>query len=123
MRYHCTRRFAVVSCDCRRVRMSDRWFHPGDNKLAAEGALPSMISQLDMTAGGYMKTCSRYYMMTPDGEMLCKDEAGKIVATTVEEILSKGNAVSRPTPKPSLLANTFQLGWENGRVQHKLGTI
>ena len=26
-------------------------------------------------------------MMTPDGEMLCKDEAGKIVATTVEDSL------------------------------------
>ena len=53
-----------------------------------------MISELDMTAGGYMKTCSRYYMMTPNGEMLCKDEAGNIVATTTEETLSKGKGVS-----------------------------
>ena len=75
--------------------MSDRGFRSGDNKLAVQGPLPSMISELDMTTGGYMKTCSRYYMMTPNGEMLCKDEAGKIVATTAEETLSKGKGVSQ----------------------------
>ena len=75
--------------------MSDRWFRSGDNKLAVQGPLPSMISELDMTADGYMKTCSRYYMMTPDGEMMCKDEAGNIIATTAEDNLETGDDVSQ----------------------------
>ena len=73
--------------------MSDRWFRSGDNKLAVQGPLPSMISELDMTAGGYKKTCSRYYMMTPNGEMMCKDEAGNVIATTAEDNLETGDDV------------------------------
>ena len=77
------------------VRTSDRLFRSGDNKLVVQGPLPSMISQLDITADGYTKSCSRYYMMTPDGDMLCKDEAGKIVATTAEmNIVTAGKEVS-----------------------------
>ena len=75
----------------------------GDNKLVVQGKLPSMVSELDMTAGGYTKTCSRYYMMTPNGEMLCKDEAGNIVATTMEEELPTGDDVSSRLNVPTQL--------------------
>ena len=33
-------------------------------------------------------------MMTPGGEMMCRDKMGNIVATTAEELLLPGNKVS-----------------------------
>ena len=66
---------------------------PGDHKVSTQGPLPSPISELDLTAEGYGKKCSRYLMLSPGGEMMCRDKNGKIVATTAEEMLQTGNYV------------------------------
>ena len=62
--------------------------------IPSQGPLPSPITDLDQTAEGYGKECATYLMMTPGGEMMCRDATGKIVATTVEELLLSGNMVS-----------------------------
>ena len=61
--------------------------------MSTQGPLPSPISELDLRAEGYGKKCSRYIMLSPGGEMMCRDKNGKIVATTAEEILQTGNYV------------------------------
>ena len=54
-------------------------------------------------------------MMTPDGEMLCKDEAGKIVATTVEDSLFD-DSVSRQLGSGSGSGNGSVSGRVSGRA-------
>ena len=61
--------------------------------MSTQGSLPSPVSELDVTAEGYGKKCFRYLMLSPGGEMMCRDKIGKIVATTAEEILQTGNYV------------------------------
>ena len=61
--------------------------------VPSQGPLPSPITELDLTAEGYGKECATYLMMTPGGVMMCRDAMGKIVATTVEELLLSGNMV------------------------------
>ena len=65
-----------------------------DYMVPSQGPLPSPITDLDQTAEGYGKECVTYLMMTPGGEMMCRDATGKIIATTVEELLLSGNMVS-----------------------------
>ena len=65
----------------------------GDHKVSTQGPLPSPISDLDLTAEGYGKKCFIYVMLSPGGEMMCRDKNGKIVATTAEEMLQTGNYV------------------------------
>ena len=62
--------------------------------VSSQGPLPSPITELDLTAEKYGKECATYLMMTPDGEMMCRDKTGKIVATTAEDLLLPGNKVS-----------------------------
>ena len=62
--------------------------------LSSQGPLPSPITELDLTADKYDKECATYLMMTPDGEMMCRDKMGKIVATTAEDLLLSVNIVS-----------------------------
>lgn len=40
-------------------------------------------SYLDDVARQYGSTCARYYMLSPMGEMMCENEAGKIVAANI----------------------------------------
>ena len=65
--------------------------------MSTQGPLPSPISELDVTAKEYGKKCSRYLMLSPGGEMMCRDKNGKIVATTAEEMLMSGNYVGKVT--------------------------
>ena len=69
-------------------------YSTGDYKVSTQGHLPSPVSILDSTAKGYGKTCFKYLMLSPDGEMMCRDNTGKIVATTAEKMLLTGNYVS-----------------------------
>ena len=62
--------------------------------MSSQGPLPSPITQLDRTAEEYGKECVKYLMLTPSGEMMCRDKTGKIVATTAEELIMHGNKVS-----------------------------
>ena len=62
--------------------------------MSSQGPLPSPVTELDSTAQTYGKECVKYLMMTPSGEMMCRDKMGKIVATTAEELLLAGNKVS-----------------------------
>ena len=71
----------------------------GDYLVSSQGPLPSPITQLDTTAEGYGKECVKYLMMTPSGEMMCRDKTGKIVATTIEDLLLPVDNVSLKTPK------------------------
>ena len=61
--------------------------------MSTQGPLPSPISLLDSTAEGYDKKCFKYLMLSPDGEMMCRDNNGNIVATTAEKMLLTGNYV------------------------------
>ena len=65
--------------------------------MSTQGPLPSPIRELDLTAEGYGKKCSRYLMLSPGGEMMCRDKNGRIVATTAEEMLMTGNYVGKLT--------------------------
>ena len=67
--------------------------------LSSQGPLPSPITELDLTAEKYDKDCAKYLMMTPDGEMMCRDKTGKIVATTAEDLLLPGSMVSLTVQK------------------------
>ena len=62
--------------------------------MSTQGPLPSPKTVLDSTAKGYSKNCFKYLMLSPDGEMMCRDHNGKIIATTAEEMLLTGNGVS-----------------------------
>ena len=62
--------------------------------MSSQGPLPSPITQLDTTAEGYGKECVKYLVMTPSGEMMCRDKMGKIVATTIEDLLLPVDNVS-----------------------------
>ena len=62
--------------------------------MSTQGPLPSPVRILDSTAKGYGKTCFKYLMLSPDGEMMCRDNTNKIVATTAENMLLTGNYVS-----------------------------
>ena len=69
-------------------------FSVGDYLVSSQGPLPSPITQLDTTAEKYSKECAKYLMMTPGGEMMCRDKTGKVVATTAEELIMHDNKVS-----------------------------
>ena len=65
--------------------------------VSSQGALPSPITELDLTAKKYGKECKTYRMMTPGGEMMCRGKTGAIVATTLENFLANATTVSYET--------------------------
>lgn len=69
----------------RRVCNVHGGFLLGDYGLAIQGALPSLVNTVNKTATGYGKTCDKFFMFTPSGEMLCRNSNGDIVATSAED--------------------------------------
>ena len=63
--------------------------------MPTQGPLPSMVTVVNRTAVSYGKSCDRFFMMTPSGEMMCRDDSGHIVATSTEELLTPTEARTR----------------------------
>ncbi|KAK2154275.1 hypothetical protein LSH36_272g04056 [Paralvinella palmiformis] len=59
----------------------------GDHDVLANGLIPSPTSLLRQMASTRRRMCFRFYVLTTGGEMMCTDEDGKIVATTLPEKL------------------------------------
>ncbi|XP_006822696.2 uncharacterized protein LOC102802244 [Saccoglossus kowalevskii] len=56
----------------------------GDYRLTQEGPLPSPITLLDNYASLAESECHRYYMLSPAGQMICRNNLDEIVAITTE---------------------------------------
>ncbi|KAK2156948.1 hypothetical protein LSH36_202g12076 [Paralvinella palmiformis] len=59
----------------------------GDYDVLVNGLIPSPTSLLRERASTRRRKCFRFYVLTSGGEMMCTDEDGKIVATTLPEKL------------------------------------
>ncbi|KAK2156947.1 hypothetical protein LSH36_202g12059 [Paralvinella palmiformis] len=59
----------------------------GDYDILVNGLVPSPTSLLRERASTRRRKCFRFYVLTSGGEMMCTDEDGKIVATTLPEKL------------------------------------
>ena len=54
-----------------------------DRDLVVQGHLPSPKKELDDNARARRSACAKYYLLSPSGEMVCKDAGGTVVATNI----------------------------------------
>ncbi|XP_070578700.1 uncharacterized protein [Ptychodera flava] len=66
----------------------------GNSRLFAQGPLPTPTQQVNTAAAKLGESCTRYYMLNPEGSIFCKNEKGQIVAASTDVTGSVCNANS-----------------------------
>ena len=53
--------------------------------MMSRGDLPSPTQRLAAVAAAQGQECDKYYLLTPNNDVMCKDEDGNIIADNLED--------------------------------------